>query len=87
MTLKVNCDREAELRLLCQGEVVASEEASQSLTFVPEEAGEYRVEVRLDGKPWIYSNHIYLRNPRYRRPVKWLRDKPEDIFLPKINKK
>ncbi|MHC4874827.1 MAG: hypothetical protein ACYTFY_23525, partial [Planctomycetota bacterium] len=59
--LKVDAGREAVIKILCRGRVVAEAEGS-TLEYKPEDAGEYRVEVFLENRPWIFSNHIYLRS-------------------------
>jgi hypothetical protein len=50
----------AKLSLLCGGKPVA-ETVGQELRYAAQEPGVYRVEARLDGKPWVYTNPIYLR--------------------------
>ena len=51
---------EAELTVLKDGRPLSTATAT-SLAFCAEEAGVYRVEAYHDGKPWIYTNPIYLR--------------------------
>lgn len=58
--LQVHSPLAGHLRILNRGEVVAETEGTQ-LQHTPTEPGEYRATVDLDGRPWILSNHIYLR--------------------------
>jgi acetyl esterase/lipase len=64
----------ADIRLLHKGQIVARKNGAD-FEFAPSEAGPYRLEAWLsvDGeeRPWIYSNPIYLREPR-----------PEDLPTP-----
>lgn len=59
--LRVRLPRPASLRLLRDGEVVASAENRADLDFEPDTPGAYRVEARLGGRLWILSNPVYLR--------------------------
>jgi len=59
-TFEVRSPVAAKLALLCGGKPVA-EAAGRELRYAAQEAGVYRVEARLDGKPWVYTNPIYLR--------------------------
>ncbi|MHC4885388.1 MAG: PHP domain-containing protein [Planctomycetota bacterium] len=58
--LHISVPRSGEIRLRCRGITVA-EKTGLDLEVEIKSAGEYRVEVQLEGRPWIYSNHIYLR--------------------------
>jgi len=60
-TLRVHSPLAADLRLLRAGVTVASADGTD-LQFKAAEAGVYRAEARLDGKPWVYTNPIYLRS-------------------------
>ena len=60
MTIRAQLPQAARIRLLRDGEVVAQEDGSE-ITLAPERSGVYRVEAELRGRPWIYSNPIYLR--------------------------
>jgi hypothetical protein len=51
---------EAEISLLKDG-LVISQTTGASLKFASQGSGVYRVEVKLNGRPWIFSNPIYLR--------------------------
>lgn len=62
--LHVESPVSGEIRLLCRGQVVAKE-VGTALEFLVEAAGEYRVEVRLDGRFWALTNHIYIRRPDF----------------------
>jgi hypothetical protein len=58
-----SCPADAELRLLRDGQPVATARGRElaARDAVP---GVYRVEARLDGRPWIFSNPIYVREGR-----------------------
>jgi hypothetical protein len=62
--LRAQCPVGADLRLVRNGKPIA-ETHGKELTQRVEEPGVYRVEVHLDGRPWLFSNPIYLRE----RPV------------------
>jgi len=51
---------EAEIYLLKDG-LVVSQAKGTSLKLERAESGVYRAEVKLAGKPWVFSNPIYLR--------------------------
>jgi hypothetical protein len=63
-TLQCRTPLRANIRLICQGEVVAEVENQTNLTHIPVEAGAYRVECTIPymgaQRGWIYSNPIYL---------------------------
>jgi hypothetical protein len=50
----------ADIRILCNGNIVAEARASR-FSWKPVTPGIYRVEMRLGGAPFLFSNHIYLR--------------------------
>ncbi len=52
-----------EISLLRDGNVVAAASGGQ-LSYLGTVSGAYRVEVSRKGKPWIYSNHIRLKNEK-----------------------
>ena len=58
-TLRVSLPRAALIRIICDGRSVAERQAS-SLDAPADLPGVYRVEAYLDGKPWIFTNHIAL---------------------------
>jgi hypothetical protein len=58
----VRLPRPAAVRLLRDGEVVASADDSAELDHDPVTAGVYRVEARIGGRLWILSNAVYLRD-------------------------
>jgi len=58
--LRVRSPEPAELTLLRNGEVL-SQTNSDSLDAKTREPGVYRVEARLNGTPWVFTNPIYLR--------------------------
>ena len=51
----------AEIRLLRNGQIIQNIDAKK-LHISINESGVYRVEVYLEGRPWIFSNPIFLRN-------------------------
>lgn len=51
---------EADVRLLRDGQPLAST-TGRELTASAAEPGVYRIEARLEGRPWLYSNPIYVR--------------------------
>ncbi len=57
--LTVTAPLPGHIVLLRDGEITASIEG-RSLEYKTAEPGAYRVEVRRQGRPWIYSNHIRL---------------------------
>ncbi len=59
--LKVILPKEAEVKLLKNGEILTSTIASE-LTYEVGETGAYRVEAYYNSKPWIFSNHIRIGN-------------------------
>jgi len=60
--LRATTPRPALLRLLRDGEPVAQTDG-QALEFTASDPGVYRVEAFLNGRPWVFSNPIYLRPP------------------------
>ncbi|MDK1032903.1 MAG: hypothetical protein QGD94_12910, partial [Planctomycetia bacterium] len=58
--LCVTSPHEAELSLLKDGEAIAVATA-KTLEAEADEAGVYRVEARIGGRPWVFTNPIYLR--------------------------
>ncbi len=58
--LRVRSPRPARLTLRKDGRVVAEAE-TDALDHRAEEPGVYRVEARIGGRPWVYTNPIYLR--------------------------
>lgn len=72
VTLQIRMPETAELRLLCNGEVVREWEKTMNGALVTTRPGAYRVEAYINyhGKRrgWIFSNPIYIRaNPARRR--------------------
>lgn len=61
LRLEVSSPQKGLIRLWSRGAIMAEAEEARSLSFEPAKAGEYRATVHLDGKFWILSNHIYLR--------------------------
>jgi len=51
---------QAQWRILCDGEPLAEQEGNELTTRAPR-AGVYRVEGRIAGRPWVFTNPIYLR--------------------------
>jgi len=58
--LRVRSPVMARLTLLADGRPVA-EADSAALEYRAESPGVYRVEARLGGRPWVYTNPLYLR--------------------------
>lgn len=58
--LLVQSPVDAELVILRNGTPVA-EAVATTLEHTADQPGVYRAEARLDGKPWVYTNPIYLR--------------------------
>jgi hypothetical protein len=59
--LQVRLPHPASVRLLRDGEVVASADDAAELDHAPDGSGVYRVEARIGGRVWILSNAVYLR--------------------------
>jgi uncharacterized protein (TIRG00374 family) len=59
--LEIASPSKARLRILRNGEVVAEADEGAGLTHEADEPGVYRAEAHLGGKPWVYTNPIYLR--------------------------
>ena len=57
--LQVELPDAGEVRLVANGKIVG-EGLGRGCEFAAIERGPHRVEVRRQGTPWIYSNHIYL---------------------------
>lgn len=68
--LRAESPRPATLRLLCRGQAV-DEVTGTELDMAVEQPGEYRLEAHLEGRPWILTNHIYLRAEDFRPPHAW----------------
>ncbi|HOL22157.1 MAG TPA: hypothetical protein PLQ41_04790 [bacterium] len=49
----------AKTKIVCNGKILYNGE-TELKKFTPEIPGVYRIEVELNGKPWIFSNHIRL---------------------------
>jgi hypothetical protein len=62
-TLHARVPRTARIRLLRDGQVVAEADSDQ-LHHSIERPGVHRLEVALSGRPWIYSNPLYFRDPQ-----------------------
>lgn len=60
VTFRVSCPFPACIRLLRDGEAIAVVQG-QELGVTANSPGVYRVEATLGGRPWIFSNPIYLR--------------------------
>jgi hypothetical protein len=60
ITLHARLPRVAQIRLIRDGGPLAAADAAE-LTHTADEPGVYRIEAYLGGRPWIYSNPIYLR--------------------------
>ena len=62
VAFEVESPHECELRLLRNGAEMARTEG-RTLKGTDERPGVYRVEARIEGKPWVFTNHIYVRGP------------------------
>lgn len=58
--LHARLPRSADVRLIRNGAIAAEREAAE-LAHAVEAPGVYRIEASVGGRPWIYSNPIYLR--------------------------
>lgn len=56
-SLIVRCPVKATVYIIFNGSII-SEEGTEKKEFCPEKDGVYRVEVKLNGNPWIFTNHI-----------------------------
>lgn len=61
-TLTVTSPLAADLSLLRDGRPVATRTKADRLEFAVDAPGVYRAEARLDGRPWVFTNPIYLRS-------------------------
>ncbi len=59
--LEVTSPVPACLQLFCNGQLIEEETSARRLTWKINQPGVYRVEARYKGKPWVYTNPIYLR--------------------------
>jgi len=64
--LRISAPEKAEVRLICNGAAVASD-AADHLDLHNPAPGAYRVEMRINGNPWLFSNHINVAMPRTNR--------------------
>ena len=60
LELEVTLPWKAHLSVIRNGVAIERSE-EKDLMFTADSPGVYRIEARLDGKPWIYTNPIYLR--------------------------
>jgi hypothetical protein len=60
VTLHARIPQAAKLRLLRDGEIVATTHSNE-LHHPIEGHGVHRLEVMLEDRPWIYSNPVYIR--------------------------
>jgi hypothetical protein len=67
--LRVHSPAPASLAILRGGRPVAAADAAD-LEFRAEEPGVYRAEARLKGRPWVYTNPVYLRQAPDGTPAK-----------------
>ena len=61
VNLRVSVPHQAEIQLLRNGKIIQNINAKK-LHISTNKPGVYRVEVYIDGQPWIFSNPIFLRN-------------------------
>ena len=58
--LEIQLPHKAEITVIKNGQPY-SQASTAKHSFCAESEGVYRIEARLEGKPWIYTNPIYLR--------------------------
>lgn len=58
-TLRVFSPQKAELKIVRSGETILTEN-TDALELRDPPPGAYRVEARLDGSPWVFTNHINI---------------------------
>ena len=58
--LHLKMPRSADVSLIRNGRTIKTA-ATAELTYQAEEPGVYRVEARVEGRPWLFTNPIYLR--------------------------
>ena len=61
-TLRLELPRRAEVRVLRDGAQIARRAGVCELVLDVEAPGAYRVEAHRDGRAWLYSNPVYLRD-------------------------
>ena len=54
--------RPCDIRVVRDGSVVWAAQAAEG-AVVLRDPGAYRVECRLDGRPWVFSNHLHVGKP------------------------
>jgi len=63
-TLQIKTPKKCRIRLVRDGAIVAQCALEDNMTYIPVEAGAYRVECYIDflgqERGWIFSNPIYL---------------------------
>jgi len=59
--LEVTSPVPACMQLFCNGQLIEEETSARRLTWKASQPGVYRIEARYKGKPWVYTNPIYLR--------------------------
>jgi hypothetical protein len=59
--LIANSPTSAVLRLIKDGQVILEKNDSTQLAYETNERGVYRIEAHRSGKPWVFTNPIYLR--------------------------
>jgi len=64
--LRIAAPEKAEMRLIRNGAVAASE-TTDNYELPGPAPGAYRVEMRVNGRPWLFSNHINVAMPRTNR--------------------
>ena len=65
VTLQASAPAKADLRIVCNGQIVKKKDADTHITHITSQPGAYRVEAYLEYKGakrgWIFSNPIYIR--------------------------
>jgi hypothetical protein len=63
LELEVTLPRAAQVRVLCDGELWLETDDAM-LRRILERPGAYRMEARLHGRPWVFTNFIYVEPPK-----------------------
>ena len=63
LDFRARCPVDAALTLLRDGQPIARA-TGRELAARADQPGVYRIEARLDNRPWLFSNPIYLRPPK-----------------------
>lgn len=61
LRLEVKSPKNAAIRLLCNGQLIEEVANTRNMKWGVSKKGGYRVEAYYNGKPWVFTNPIYLR--------------------------